>query len=368
MSARTGPQARRRNLRVGNALPEYSFDAIPMGSPQGPHVIVCHSARERCGVREYGRQLDAALARHMLVRSFSFAEPKELVGAVGPGSPVLVHYEPSLVPSDFHATLKAIKSRGAKIVFCCHLYPGEALGGLHDLVDAVIVHRDYEGMPATVKKIQLGCPVYEPRTSRADMRKLLGIPDKAVVMTTIGLLAVWKRIPETVDALRQALHEDKSLFLQVHAPSPITHHTVVQEEARLRDVLSRCPRDRVRFTNSFLTEQDLLDRAHASDVGFVFHGENTLSVSAATKQFVSARTPLVTTGSTHSADLGSGVLRAPTFDPAEFAKHVLRVARDEGLRGQMRVAMTEEYERLNMHTTARKYVELLRSLGCSIKA
>ena len=28
--------------------------------------------------------------------------------------------------------------------------------------------------------------------------------------------------------------------------------------------------------------------------------------------------------------------------------------------------MTEEYERLNMHTTARKYVELLRSLGCSI--
>ena len=133
---------------------------------------------------------------------------------------------------------------------------------MHDYADAVIVHRDYDGMLPTVRKIPLGCPVYTPRTSRdATSRRILGLPEKAVVMTTIGLLAVWKRIPDTIEALRQALHEDKSLFLQVHAPSPITHHTVVQEEARLRDVLARCPQDRVRFTSNFIDEQDLLDRA-----------------------------------------------------------------------------------------------------------
>ena len=337
-----------------------------MGSPQGPHVVVCHSMRERCGVREYGRQLDIALARHMTVQAFTFEQLQPLVGAVGPGSPVLVHYEPSLVPAGFQAALRAMRGRGAKIVFCCHLYPGEGLGGLSEFVEAVVVHRDYAGMPATVKKIPLGCPVYEPKASREQMRKLMGLPADAVVLTTLGLLAVWKRIPDTVEALRHAFLQDASLFLQVHAPSPINHPTVHQEEARLRDTLSRFPRDRVRFTNSFLSEEDLLNRAHVSDVGFVFHGENTLSVSAAAKQFISARCPLVTTGSTHTADLGSCVLRVDSFDPGVFAREVLRVARDPVLREKMRDATVSEYHRLSMNSTAVHYVDLLKGLGCTV--
>ena len=88
--------------------------------------------------------------------------------------------------------------------------------------------------------------------------------------------------------------------------------------------------------------------------------QNTGSVSAATKQFVSGRTPLVITGSSHASDLQGGVVRVEGFDPADLAEAALSLARDERRRAALREEAEREYARLNMNEVARRLAELLQ--------
>ncbi|HXB28147.1 MAG TPA: hypothetical protein VNV25_25680 [Gemmatimonadaceae bacterium] len=316
---------------------------------KGRRVLVCHSSLERCGVREYGRQLDASLVKAGTnLLPFTYGNVQAIPQVCSAGDTLLVHYEPQLLPPDFLHTLGEIKKRGTRIVLCCHWYSEGALRDLRPLVDEVVVHRSYpDAGRATV--IPLGCPVYEPGDREA-LRRRLGL--SGVVVTTIGLLAGWKRIPETVAAIARQAPAGVTIVVQTPPPSPNSG-----EEDRLRSAIAPFG-DKARLSTRFLPETDLLDLVHASDVGFVFHGVHTQSVSAATKQFVSARTPLVTTSSTHSSDL-NGVHRVDSFDPDVFAREVLRVAADAPLCERMRGEMAAEYTRLNMDAVAAHYMGVL---------
>lgn len=229
------------------------------------------------------------------------------------------------------------------------------------LVDRFIVHRPYGVAHDKVVEIPLGCPEYEPPEDRAALRARLGLPADRVVLTTLGFLVRWKRLPETVSALLDRL--PPTVFLQVLTPPPFGG-SAADEIASMQAVLQRHKaRDRVLFSTEFRSEQALLDRVCASDLGFLFHGQDTGSVSAATKAFVAARTPLVTTGSSHAADLREGVVRVGSFDQRAFAQEVARVAQDEQLRHALRAGMEREQERLRMGAVARKYAALLKRLN-----
>lgn len=328
-------------------------------------VIVCHSPHDRCGVREYGRQLDEALGRHVRVAPFTHQDTDALVNAASPGTLVLVHYEATLVTPGFAGILHAIKTRRARVVFCCHIYsPQVSLWSEMGLVDAVVLHRPYsDPMPYGAIQIPLGCPAYEPNVSREELRARLRISPESIALTTVGFLAQWKQLPRTVDAVLSTASQDPRFIFQVQTPCPFAGAS--GEEAEMRSVIARYGHaaDRIRFSTTFLPEHDLLDLVHASDVGFVFHGQHTMSVSAATKQFVSARCPLVITDSTHSSDVHGGSIRTGGFDPGAFAREVARVASDASLRDRLRAEMTQEYARLNMNSVAGQYLELFRSIG-----
>jgi glycosyltransferase involved in cell wall biosynthesis len=290
------------------------------------------------------------------VRPLTFKN--DLVRIVEPNAILLVHYEQQLVPVGFVETLRTLRARGVRVVFCCHWYLYNVLGAYRDLVDAFVVHRPYGNQTI---EIPLGCPIYEPETGRLDLRARLGFQPDDIVVTTLGFLSQWKKIPATLEAILSKAKNSRLVF-QIQTPRHFSNQESEHEEVAIRAVMAKYPQVQTRLSTDFLPEKDLLDRVYASDLGFVFHGQNTDSVSAANKQFVSARCPLVITESTHGADLKGGVVRVPGFDVAVFAAEVLRIAQNADLRDRLRGDMADEYARINMDVVAEKYMELLGGL------
>ena len=355
--AKTAQQRAHRPVPMAPVLIAAPVPTTVRGTPVADWVLVCHSSQERCGIREYGRQLDTSLAKIAWVRPLTFKD--DLVRAAEPNTVLLVHYEQMLVPIGFVDTLRALRARNVRVVFCCHWYVYSVLGAYRDLVDAFVVHRPSGHQTV---EIPLGCPIYTPGENREALRARLGFSPNDVVVTTLGFLSQWKRIPETLEAiLSQA--KDPRLFLQIQTPRHFSNQESGHEEAAVRAVIAKYPHARVRFSTDFLPERDLLDCVYASDLGFVFHGYNTDSVSAANKQFVSARCPLVITDSTHSSDLRDGVVRVPGFDMSAFTREVLHVAEDEKTREKLQAGMVVEYARINMDTVAEQYLALFKRLS-----
>jgi hypothetical protein len=322
-------------------------------------ITVCHSHQQRCGVKEYGLALDKSLARHgAIVHPCSYENFGDGVGAAAPNSVLLVHYEPSLVTPWFLSTyLRVAKDKGIKTVLCCHLY--EHSHTFAGLVDRYVLHRSYPMRHPESTIIPLGCPVYEPSTDREALRS--AYPSGSTVLTTIGFLTQWKRLPEIATALLAAMRPHPQLFLHMHTPKPYyTDAIVLGEEERLQRIFQGQPN--VRFSTEFLQDIRTLDLAYAADVGFLYHPINTQSVSAATKQFVAARRPLVVTSSTHAWDLKKGVEVVDGFDVWMFAHKIVSLALDTEKRAALEKSMQLEYERLNMDTVAKQYIDLFRSL------
>lgn len=331
-------------------------------------LVVCHSPNvTNCGITVYGQQLDRAFltAGGVDLVPFSFREPEKIVLASGPGTVLLVHAEPSFFVKatyDVADVLRRIRMRGAKIVFCCHWFSADFGAQWAPFVDVFVVHRDYPGAggPRMVE-IPLGCQPYTLAANRTSLRARYGLPAESIIVTTIGFLAQWKRLPLILGELLSRLRRRKRrkrIFLQVLTPLPCDGNA--GERRRVEKVLAKSDIPSF-FSTDFRSDAELMDRVHVSDLGFLFHGEHTGSVSAATKTFVSARTPFVITQSTHASDIRSGVVRVPGFDPGPFADVVNQLIGDPRILG-LRQDLEIEYARLSMDVVTAKYLALFRSL------
>jgi glycosyltransferase involved in cell wall biosynthesis len=331
-------------------------------------IVVCHSDHAHCGIAEYGRQLDEAmrgLGADVESRTFSnMSEAKP-----GAGSTILVHFEPALVPAGFLTTLADARARGAHVVLCCHHYAPTHFSPIAmRLVDRFVLHRKYDGIGAHPKfvEIPLGCPIYEINEPHRALRQRYGLPLDKTIVTTLGFLTSWKRIPEVLPAMIQRFTTRTDVFLQILTPHPFNKQDD-SEEVAVREALKQFDphwlAENVLFSTEFRSERELLDRVFASDLGFLFYGQHTGSVSAATKQFVSGRCPLVATSSSHASDLRAGVDHVRGFDLDAFTAAVSRVVDDGDRRIAMREGMQREYDRINMAAVAQRYLDLFGSLA-----
>ena len=316
----------------------------------------------------YGKQLDAEFtALGASVQQFTFRQPAEIVRAAeaAPESVLLVHAEPAFFGSDYgfmDVLDSARENAGAKVVFCCHWFSPAFAERWSPHVDAFVTHREYADLSGScrVVVIPLGCSTYVPSRDRLDMRVKYNLPLDSTIMTTLGFLAKWKRFPVAVNEVMKRLQGTKKMFLQILTPFP-HHGDVDRQMPEMLRVLSRYATPYY-FSTDFRPDTELLDRVYLSDLGFLFHGQDTGSVSAATKTFVSARTPLVVTKSTHASDLSGGVLRVNDLDPASFAEVVVAAATTPSFLNGLRSEMESEYERVNMAAVARQYETLFDDL------
>jgi glycosyltransferase involved in cell wall biosynthesis len=329
-------------------------------------ITVCHSHQERCGIREYGSQLDRSLislGAHVIPCSYAYLG--EVVAKIERDSIFLVHFEPGLAnPWYLTQFLKAARDRGARTVLCCHWYEYEYMRQYDNFVDRYVIHRDYGPRHPQAVIIPLGCPLYTPVAPQADLRKRFDLPVEATILTTIGFLNRWKAIPDLTRSLLNAIEAYPNIHVRIHTPWPFDGQNYGSdiEEASTREVIAKHQCKRVSFSTDFLPEEQTLDLVRASDLGFIYHPFHTHSVSAATKQFVSARRPLVVTGSTHSSDLRGGVVRVGTFDAMSLARLTVATATNADALARLQIEIEREYERLNMNTVARQYMALFETL------
>jgi glycosyltransferase involved in cell wall biosynthesis len=321
----------------------------PVTSPATkPRLAVQHSPHERCGIHEYGIELDAALLRSGEV---DLVKPEELRA----GDTLLVHFEPGLMTEK---VCRRVLNSSARRVFCCHWFAPDVVGKWPE-VDKFVVHRDYSVRNPKVVEIPLGCPPYEPSGSVADIRDRFGIPQDRLVVTTVGFLAAWKQLPELARALAVQTDELREVFVNFQTPLPFL--IVNDEELRLRISMHHFAPGAYRYSTDFLSRTDLADLVYASDLGFVFHPADTGSVSAAVRQFTSSRCPLVVNSSSHSSDL-RGVERVNGFDLETFTRMVVRTALNKERLVELKNQTVKEYERINMDAVAAQYLSLFRSL------
>jgi glycosyltransferase involved in cell wall biosynthesis len=295
------------------------------------------------------------------VTAYDFASLWEAVRR--PHQWLLVHFEPGLVGAGdgFRKALQASRATGARIAFCCHWYNEEVERDYADLVDVFVLHRKYEGSPKKGRLIPLGCPTYTkpPHAMLHTIRQRIGIADDELLLVTVGFLTEWKRLPELAEALAPYLKEGVRAHFQTPYPFNVEGSGAVEQEKRLRLVVDRY-RHNLSLSTEFLVEGDLLDLVYASDLGFLYHGIDTRSVSAAAKQFVSARTPLVLTQSSHDADLSEGVVRSAGLDVRSFAATVAKTIGDSSLRQRLTNEMEDTYEYMSMDAVAHQYANMFR--------
>jgi len=325
-------------------------------SDKDNRLVVCHSDRDRCGVREYGMALDAPLANEVHLAQATFTNIG-IAGSLDEGDAVLVHYEGGLVPHGFYDAVAYLSRRGVRIVFCCHNFSAYVFASWRSVVDTFVVHRDYGLADKQIVTIPLACPSYVPG-DRAALRAKYGMPDDKIVVATLGFLAPWKRLPEVCDQVLRQAASFPEVFVVAQTPIPFAG-----DPSGLAPVMQRvfAGRWNGKLSMDFLPSADLLDFAYAADVGFVFHPIHTGSVSAATKPFMAARRPLVVTESNHSSDVQGGCVRVASFDPAVFARTVIETALSEPTRLTLESAAQAEYEKMHMGVIAKAYADLLRA-------
>jgi len=336
----------------------------PLAPPLG-ELVVFSSPQTQCGIAEYSRDLDVQLrAVGVNVRQHTLAE-LDVLRNVQPGTVLLLHVEPSLLPTDFDNALATAISRGAYVGVCFHYLDEVLYRRFANRSHAMIAHRNYGISDPLLHEVPLGCPVYDaPSDSRRrQLREQLGLPVDATIVTTVGFLSPWKKIPEVSLQLLAQMPDQSRMFLQLVCPAHFSGESRGEVE-KLQQVHS-LHAHRSYWASSFVPVSELLDRVAASDLGFVYHQVNTGSCSAATKPFVSARCPVVVTSSNHASDV-AGAYRVPNFDVGSFAQTVLDVARDPRMLQDLRSRMQADYERLNMNRVAQMYVDVYRKIGVNL--
>ena len=331
-------------------------------------ILVCHSPFVQCGVRQYGEQLDRALMLKVECPSFTYLELEKLQASAVPGDVALFQFEPGAVGSGRDALwhcLDGLKQKGVRCAFVCHYFEAGVASDYKN-VDLFVLHREYPDRNKVPGRnfaiIPHGCPIYDVMSEarRNDFRAKKKWTGKTVV-TTVGFLTSWKQLPMITESLLRTIANKDVLFV-VHGSRPLGTTVLPPDEAKLK-LLERRFGGRLQFTTEFLPEEDLLDLVAASDLGFVYHGVDSGSVSGATKQFVATRTPVVITSSSHASDLKKGVVRVVGRDANSFCREVARVIADPGLRDRLRQEQEENYAELNWEATADKFVDALSRLG-----
>lgn len=340
------------HLRFKPTQPERQTQAVALDFPAG--IVAFSSGKDRCGINEYSRGLSAQMRLTGLDVSDQLLSNTALLQSAPAGAKLLIHVEPSLLPREFDDALASARKRGAKIVCCFHYFDTQMLRRFEKLADRLVVHREYGHRHEKLRQVPLGCPVFaEPDTRALKTKFAFDGP----VVTTLGFLSAWKRVPDLAASLLPELKKRGATF-QILCPSHFSGDG--GEAARLRSVLYRD--STAVWISEFIPELEMLERVAASDLGVAFHGMDTGSVSAANRMFVAGRCPLVLTRSTHDSDIRSAD-RTASLDLGTYVDRVLQVLDNAEKRASMRDLIRHEYGLINQAVVAKQYVRLFEELS-----
>jgi glycosyltransferase involved in cell wall biosynthesis len=341
------------------------------GRTQGVLKIALYSSkRERCGISTYTAKLEEAFATlgHD-VRYFGSQPPhSEAFEEILAWKPDVFHaqHETSIMPPESvlekYAGLMA--KDGVRVMVTLHTVDERTLqvaGAMTmDVPGRVITHRPAPGIPAG-SIIPMPCTTLGVVPDKAGMRRKYGFPEDAFVVSTVGFMIPWKEHDKIAGALVPWLKENPRVHLQIiasaHFNESMKGYADICRKA-LASVSSRFTQNRIHHIDGYPSDQELVERLVASDLGYVWCPFDTGSSSAAAAQFTAARCPLVATDSTHYAHLGDGIVRSSKVSMEAFVGLIEMVADDPELLETLKQAQWRLYQERNYIAVAQKHLAL----------
>lgn len=335
------------------------------------NVLLLSSWGVACGIAEYSKALIQSLSP--LINSVNirpFSAVRDYAAAILDAFPrpdiVQIQFDPSFVTSehDFLCGLEFVRERAPEIgiVLTAHHYDEGVYGVYGRVVDRIIIHRPWGDLPEKVIHLPQGCRS-TPLVDKVETRARFALPQDTPIFTSFGFAMPWKLIPDFFNALVPYL-VDHNIFGQfLHAAhNSCSEYAQVIAAGMQQLSIENNIQDKVFITTEFLDDDVIMARLQASDVGVVFGSSLTTgSSSAALKQFVSARLPIVACDITHYRDLSGGVSYVPP-DPVDLARETVALLQDPERLLQLREEQEKNYEELNFDAFAGRHVEIYKQI------
>lgn len=327
-------------------------------------VAMYSSKRDRCGISTYTSHLADALASlGCEVQYFSSQPPYERgFQEILAWKPDVFHFqhETSIMPNggEIARFSALLRERGAKVFITLHT---ESLENVHIGRSAgpIIIHRPSQHAP-DAHVLPMPCTNAPSLPERSAARRHFGIPDSALLISTVGFMIPWKDHPKVLEMLAPWIRSRPDVHIQLIASAHFNEslqgyaHLCRQQIAQV--AAGAAISDRVHHIDSYPSDQELVNRLSMSDLGYVWCPFDTGSSSAAGAQFTTAKCPLVATDSSHYMTLGDGAVRASKGNMAEFVALIQKTAEDRGGLDRLRSNQDAVYAARNYTETARKHL------------
>lgn len=271
-----------------------------------------------------------------------------------------LQYEPSITYD--LTTLKHIilelKKHNIKTIFTVHSEHPTLLK-LSNLVDGFLYHKTTTLDLPTEKifYVPMGVPVFNSLLSKNEMKVKYNLENKKVITTT-GFMFTWKQHANVLQEMVPYLQKHPEVIVQLLTSFNSINPTECSiENDNIRSVItSNHLEDRVIHLTSFLPQEELSERLYLSDLGYLWSALTTTSSSAASKEFITSRLPLVVTNSNHYHDMNRGVVKT-NIDKAEFIKTIFTTLYSNEL-DILSKDLESLYQQLNYNDLILKYLEV----------
>ena len=275
-----------------------------------------------------------------------------------------IQYEPAIT-YNFLAMcylFRELKKRNIKIVLTFHSEDTN-VHNLISMADQAIFHKtpsfDYKDIINKINIIKMGVPVFDPFTSRENLRDFYGFSKDALILSTTGFMFSWKKHAVILDKLAPFVKSNPNINVQLlTAFNSVNPAECELEQKNIQNVIqSHSLQNQVIHLTSFLPQKELSERLYISDIGYLWGAITTTSSSAASKEFISSRLPLVVTESNHYHDLNKGIIRTP-IDKDIFVNTILSLTPEKI--SLLRDQQESNYQIMNNNNMILKHIEVFK--------
>lgn len=271
-----------------------------------------------------------------------------------------IQYKDGLYPNfnDLLLVLKYAKKKKIMIVLTLHGIPPAIL---LKYADKVIFHKKIDNLSLRKAKkyfIPMGTPVFMPQYSMHDTRLKYGFSIDDKIAVTSGFMFSAKQHASILKEMAPYLKQSPRNKVQLLTAFNDTALDECQKEfENIRDVIKRYGlEDHVIHITDFISQQELSERIWLSDIGYLWMDSNTHETSAATKEFIAGRTPLIVNDSNHFHDITTGVVKTP-FDKTAYVKTIFEVLNGTQL-DVLKTEMKALYEKTNYMNLIDTYIQV----------
>ena len=260
-----------------------------------------------------------------------------------------LQYEPAIMPlaEDLAFLINELHYRKIKVMFTMHSESSQ-INRFANIVDGFIYHKPSDYLKERVHIIPMGVPVFEEPTDKFLMREKYGFSSDDKIITTTGFMFTWKQHASILNKLVPYLKEDKNLKVQLLT----TFNKVNPDECKIeckniKEVIeSNNLGEQIIHITEFLPQNELSERLWLCNLGYLWSGITTTSSSAAGKDFITSRLPLVATNSSHYHDLMEGVIKTE-MDQDLFVDMIIKSLYDDYELSKLSDNMRRQYQNLN---------------------